>query len=260
MDFQALQEIVRYDKANSEMLLDLTMRTPRIQPMEGDGGWLPSLCRQNAMRYDMFSVGMKATKALLALPRVRRWLQEWRDSASQKEVSVVAEEMMSFIAHIRACKYDSSWVWARQYLYTFEVNAMVFILCRMLCEGKPNRVWRMAIRRCVLNGALHMDGKYAYSIAFTCEADLPEGFLNDMKIAKVLAFSASQEMASIVAAKKLERIMPAVAAWTGARMAPIESADHTDDEVNEYFLSTLIYLSGFEEEEAHSALTTLGWW
>lgn len=251
MDFQ---DLLHFDIANADMLYALVLRTPRIQPTKGDGGWEPTMYKKRKLRYDIFESCQEVAIEILALPRVGRWLREWRNSAPEKTVVEVMEEMKEVgrLLHSNVC-------WGKWRLHSYETEVMAIILFRLLCTEKPNRVWRMAIRRCIFDGALYipvmelrLDGKYACTELLESEADLPEMLFEDVKYAEALACYShnpeNTELLVVAAVKKLERIMPMVAAWTEAR--PWLDSD---------FIKTLTYVSELEEYEVGEALFTMGW-
>ncbi len=253
MDFQ---DLLHFDIANADMLYALVLRTPRIQPTKGDGGWEPTIYKKRKLRYNMFESCQEAATEILALPRVGRWLREWRDSAPEKTVGEVAEEMDQCVRVL-----SSNVCWGKWRLHSYEVNATGIILFRLLCEERPNRVLRMAIRRLIFDGALYnpvmelrIDGIYTYSELLESEADHPEMLFEDVKLAEALASYShdpeNSELLVVGAVKKLERIIPMVAAWTEARSWMTMDSD---------FIKTLAYVSELEEDAVREALFTMGW-
>ena len=99
---------------------------------------------------------------------------------------------------------------------------------------------------------LRIDGKYMCSELLESEADLPEMLFEDVKFAEALACYShdpeNTEILVVAAVKKLERIMPMVAAWTEAR--PWLDSD---------FIKTLTYVSELEDHMVIQALFTMGW-
>jgi hypothetical protein len=247
------QDLLHFDIANSDMLYALVLKIPRIQPTKGDGGWEPTIYKKRKVRYNMFESCQEAATEILALPRVGRWLREWRDSAPEGDV---AEKMNQCVRVL-----SSNACWGKWRLHSYEVNVTGIILFRLLCEERPNRVWRMAIRRLIFHGALYnpvmelrIDGIYACSELLESEADHPEMLFEDVKLAEALACYShdpeNNELLVVGAIKKLERMLPMVAAWTEAR--PWMTMD-TD------FIKTLAYLSELEEDAVREALFTMGW-
>lgn len=189
-DFQA---ILCFDIANSEMLRSLVLNTPRIQPTKGDGGWEPSIYKKRKTRYNIFESCQEVATEILALPRVGRWLREWRDSAPMKTVCEVAEEMKEIERLLRdkAC-------WRKYGLHAYEIDVMAIILFRILCVGarpsSPNRIWRMAIRRRIFDEALYhpvmelrLDNMHASRDVLECESELPGDIFEDVMLAEALA-------------------------------------------------------------------------
>ncbi len=244
-DFHAL---LRFDIANSDILRDLVLRT------KPPTNWVWRIDKKKKVRYNMFERSQEVATKILALPRVGHWLREWRDSAHEKTVGEVAEEMKECIEVLRS---NSCWG-----SLSYEIDAAGIILFHLLLLERQNRIWRMAINRRVFDGALYhpvmelrLDGKYAFSEVLDSEADLPNSFLFDVKFAEALACHShdpeNKQIQVVNNVKKIERMLPMVAAWVKARPWMKSEFD---------LMKILAYMSELEENDVHQALFTMGWW